>query len=317
MGVSRPESVKRDCAFPSLIPERARFVKKTIVFIGVVAMPQARRRGAESAGTLQLRPAKKLGATALRAAVQPKTGCGVELVLREAGATDGARSVLSLSWAASRAAAVGAQPDTDVQDTDRVGRNRRAEIGGLVTIRRKGPFFRGGWPESARTLVGTEGWRQSLKLARLGSPSREAGVVVCWRSAGRRRLSTSRGTAVLAGDDDDRLWRWAERSGSGFRAASSTCRRSSKLRSWLGTRGYLDNFKRQAAPWPAVAGEAGWRRAAATSENFEATAEAGDGRFAGKAEGAELQGRPGLGGTRSRHVRRSSRLAEPVFRAEP
>ena len=87
---------------------------------------------------------------------------------------------------------------------------------------------------------------------------------------------------ICGGDDDDRLWRWAERSGSGFRAASSTCRRSSKLRSWLGTRGYLDNFKRQAAPgrratwWP---GEAGWRGAAATSENFEGTAGPGAGRL--------------------------------------
>lgn len=46
-------------------------------------------------------------------------------------------------------------------------RDKPIEVGALVTMTRKRPFFPGVWAESGPNPLGTEDWRRALKLARL------------------------------------------------------------------------------------------------------------------------------------------------------
>jgi hypothetical protein len=93
--------------------------------------------------------------------------------------------VWSRSWAASRAAAVGAQPDTDVQDTCRLGRESVFMVGGLVTNTRKRPCLWGGLPRISPECAGD---------GTLAAKPEPGAIVIAeprsWREI-RRRLGTS------------------------------------------------------------------------------------------------------------------------------
>jgi hypothetical protein len=241
--------------------------------------------------------------------------------------------VWSRSWAASRAAAVGAQPDTDVQDTDRVGRNRRVEIGALVTNTRKRPCLWGGLPRISPECAGD---------GTLAAKPEPGAIVIAeprsWREI-RRRLGTSYATRLgghrsvlacqpLRGSTQRLLFRVNVLTAVG-RPRSTNCGApiSMLLAGGAKRSGGPDGGScavtnltgRRATWWP---GEAGWRGAAATSQisKVQPRRMVGDWaeqlrRRSFKAGGAEPEGRrswrarggrrTGLARTRSGHIRRN------------